>query len=84
MLRIDRKDLRAPARVLDLELTAADAAGEEFAVVKQYNTVWCLSRIDGVAQEISFWDVTSDETISIPTLREQLRRAGGERIVLKP
>ena len=84
MLRIDRKDLRAPARVLDLELTAADAAGEEFAVVKQYNTVWCLSRIDGVAQEISFWDVTGDETISIPTLRDQLRRAGGERIVLKP
>ena len=84
MLRIDRKDLRAPARVLDLELTAADAAGEEFAVVKQYNTVWCLSRIDGVAQEISFWDVTSDETISIPALRDQLRRAGGERIVLKP
>ena len=84
MLRIDRKDLRAPARVLDLELTAADAAGEEFAVVKQYNSVWCLSRIDGVAQEISFWDVTSDETISIPALRDQLRRAGGERIVLKP
>lgn len=86
MLRIDRKDLRAPARVLDLELTPADADGEEFAVVKQYNTVWCLSRIDGVPQEISFWDVTGDEAISMRTLRDQLRtRTGvGERIVLKP
>ena len=85
MLRIDRKDLRAPARVLDLELTTADA-GEEFAAVKQYNTVWCLSRIGGVAQEISFWDVTGDEAISMRTLRDQLRtrRGVGECIVLEP
>ena len=67
-------------------MTTADAAGEEFADVKQYNTVWCLSRTDGFAREISFWDVTGDETISLRTLRDRLRagRVADERIVLKP
>ena len=60
MQLINRKDLRAPARVLDVELAAADRWRESLVAVEQYNTLWCLSRIDGVPQEISFWDVTGD------------------------
>jgi len=72
MRRIDRKGLRAPARVLDLELTHVDHAGTDTLVVEQYNTIWCLSRIEGVPQEVSFWDVTEDTSISIRALRDQL------------
>ena len=72
MYRIDRKVLRAPGRVLDIELAAIGERGEEIVGVEQYNTVWCLSRIDGVPQEISFWDVSDDAIISIRTLCDQL------------
>lgn len=72
MYRIDRKDLRAPGRVLDIELATIGERGEEIVGVEQYNTVWCLSRIDGVPQEISYWDVSGDAIISIRTLCDQL------------
>jgi glycosyltransferase involved in cell wall biosynthesis len=73
MRRIDRNALQAPARVLDVELAAvADADGETIAV-EQYKAVWCLARIDGVPQEVSFWDVTDDVKISIGELRDRLR-----------
>ena len=88
MRRIDRTQLIAPARVLDLELTAADDAVDEILAVEQYNSVWCLSRIDGIPQDISFWNITDDAKISIQALRNQLRveRAMGESTVqvLKP
>jgi glycosyltransferase involved in cell wall biosynthesis len=79
MRRIDRNALQAPARVLDVELaTVADLGeetllGEETIAVEQLNGLWCLARIDGVPQEISFWDVTEDVKISIGGLRDQLR-----------
>jgi glycosyltransferase involved in cell wall biosynthesis len=73
MRRIDRKALRAPARVLDLELAPVDQVDEDTVIVEQYNTMWCLSRIDGVPQEISFWDVTEDVSVSIQGLRDHLR-----------
>jgi hypothetical protein len=72
MRRIDRKGLRAPARVLDLELASVDQVDEDAVAVEQYNTVWCLPRIDGVPQEISFWDVTEDASVSVRDLRDQL------------
>jgi hypothetical protein len=76
MRRIDRKDLRAPARVLDLEL-AVDHVDEDSLVVEQYNTMWCLSRVGGVPLGISFWDVAEDASVSIRSLRDQLRTGGG-------
>ena len=76
MHRIDRKDLRAPARVLDLELATADNGVEEIVTLDQYKTIWCLSRMDGVPQGISFWDVDCDSVISIPVLRDELRTEG--------
>jgi glycosyltransferase involved in cell wall biosynthesis len=72
MQRIDRKGLRAPARVLDLEL-APDREGDDGLAVEQYNTVWCLSRLNGVPREVSFWDVTADSCLSTRDLRYRLR-----------
>ena len=73
MRRIDRKSLRAPARVLDLELAATDRVDEDTLGVGQYSTLWCLSRMNGIPQEISFWDVADDATVSIQSLCDQLR-----------
>jgi glycosyltransferase involved in cell wall biosynthesis len=81
MRRIDRKGLRAPARVLDLELAPVDRFEEDALTVEQYHTIWCLSRMNGVPQEISFWDVTEDAKVSLQDLRGQLcaGRAGNSR-----
>lgn len=73
MRRIDRNALRAPARVLDVELAAVADLGEETIAVEQYNALWCLARIDGVPQEVSFWDVTDDVKLSMDALRDRLR-----------
>jgi glycosyltransferase involved in cell wall biosynthesis len=72
MRRIDRKGLRAPARVLDFEL-AVDHVDEDSLAVERYNTIWCLSRVGGVPLGISFWDVAEDLSVSIHSLRDQLR-----------
>jgi glycosyltransferase involved in cell wall biosynthesis len=73
MLRIDRKELKAPARVIDLDLSSADGYEEDKISVEAYRSVWCLSRVDGVPHAISFWDVTADTSVSLPDLRESLR-----------
>jgi Glycosyl transferase family 2 len=78
MRRIDRKGLRAPARVLDLELAPVVEVAKETIEVERYNTMWCLSRIDGVPQEVSVWNVAEDASVSIRDLRDQLSK---ERIV---
>jgi hypothetical protein len=70
MQRVDRKGLRAPARVLDLELASAD---EDTVAVEQYETLWCLSRLEGVPQEVSFWDVSDDTNVSLGSLRDYVR-----------
>jgi glycosyltransferase involved in cell wall biosynthesis len=72
MRRIDRKGLRAPACVLDIELTV-DRVEEDKLAVDQYQTMWCLSRAGGVPVEISFWDIAEDTSVSIWALRDQLR-----------
>ena len=69
--RIERNDLRVPACVLDLELAGGIDLDGVVDVVR-YNSVWCLSRLNGVPQEISFWDVRGDDSLSIQTLRDQL------------
>ena len=73
MRRIDRKGLRAPARVLDLELLPVSKFGQDALAVEQYDTIWCLSRMRGIPQEISFWDVTDDTDVSLRDLRDTLR-----------
>lgn len=73
MRRIDRKGLRAPACVLDLDLTPTGHTGDDTIAVGQYSTMWCLSRMDGLPQEISFWDIAEDTTVSLRILRDHLR-----------
>ncbi len=72
MRRIGRKDLRAPAWVLDLELTPGDQAQDDALAVGRYEAIWCISRIGGIPQDISFWDVAGDERVSVQDLRDQL------------
>ena len=72
MRRIDRKGLRAPARVLDLELVPVSKIGQDILAVEKYDTIWCLSRIRGIPQEISFWDITDDAEVSLRDLRDIL------------
>jgi glycosyltransferase involved in cell wall biosynthesis len=80
MKRIDRKGLKAPARVLDLELAPGGPLEDNTLAVEEYGTLWCLSRIDGVPEQISFWDVTADAKVSLGHLRGQLRTgAAGDR-----
>jgi hypothetical protein len=70
--RIDRKGRRAPARVLDLELAPAGEPDDDVLPVERYSTLWCLSRVNGLPQEISFWDVTKDTDVRVQDLRDQL------------
>jgi GT2 family glycosyltransferase len=59
--------------VLDLELAADNSGLGDVVDVGRYSSVWCLSRIAGVPHEVSFWDVSGDDTLSIQALRDQLR-----------
>src|ERR1044071_5658254 len=72
MRRIDRKGLRAPALVLDLELTPDGQPGDDRIAVGGYETLWCLSRVQGVPREGSFWDVTGDTAVAVRGLRDRL------------
>jgi glycosyltransferase involved in cell wall biosynthesis len=58
--------------VLDIELASVGQVDADELAVEEYDTVWCLSRINGVPQEISFWDVTGDQSVSIRSLCDQL------------
>ena len=44
--------------------------------------MWCLSRIDGVPQEISFWDVTEDAKVALqgPARSVAHQRAGAQHV----
>lgn len=75
MRLIDRKNLRAPARVIDVELAQTRPGDESAISVEHYRTVWCLSRFDGIPREISCWDVTGDRSVSTGELRGRLGAA---------
>jgi glycosyltransferase involved in cell wall biosynthesis len=82
MRRIDLSCLRAPARVLDVELTQVDGADGPAIAVEHYKTIWCLSRVDGVPREISYWDVADEASVPLRDLLERLRTDHG--VVLGP
>ena len=86
MRRIDQKGLCAPARVLDLDLATVDQAGEDALPVGRYRSLWCLSRAKGVPQQITFWDVSEDASVSVQSLRDHLCTGGGnpEQIIVEP
>lgn len=57
----------------DLELIPVNKIGPDILAVEQYETIWCLSRIRGLPQAISFGEVTDDAEMSLRDLRDTLR-----------
>ncbi len=63
----DRGGLRAPARVVDLDLDQTDDA--ELAVTG-FESIWCLARRQGVPVDISFWTLSREAKVSLRELAE--------------
>lgn len=74
MRTIGREQLRAPARVVSIELSSLPTATD--VDVEGYETLWCLTRDHGVPRSISFWDVSDDQSVQPGVMVEHLRAAG--------
>ena len=68
---IRREELRAPARVIDIELGEEHESGG--IDVDGYENVWCLSRRNGVPDRITFWDVADELHIASGAIADLLR-----------
>jgi glycosyltransferase involved in cell wall biosynthesis len=68
--KISREQIKAPARIVDIELTSLGAPRTFDIAVTEYRTVWCLARVNGVPVEISFWDVEKDSTVRLDELHD--------------
>jgi len=73
---IRREELRAPARVVDIELSPASPPAATSLDVERYETLWCLARDHGLPRNISFWDVRDDRSIEPESIAELMRTAG--------
>lgn len=71
MRTIERGELRAPARVIDIDI-AANYSDHDVIDVGHFNTAWCLVRSAGVAHAARFLDVGSEITIGLAELRDFL------------
>jgi GT2 family glycosyltransferase len=69
MREIELTEMRAPARVLELEVTQHEP--DEEVDVERYASLWCLVRCEGIPQRISMWDVQSESSIHIDKLRNE-------------
>ena len=69
MRRISIGDLRAPAKVIDLDSMSLQASSGTEISVKEFRTIWCLHRLHGVPTSISFWDVDNDATVILKDLQ---------------
>lgn len=70
MHEIGRGELRAPARVLDIDI--AVCGGDDVVDVERFATAFCLVRRNGVATAIRFFDVRGDSSIAVTTLRDRV------------
>jgi glycosyltransferase involved in cell wall biosynthesis len=71
---IERGQLRAPARVLDIDV--ASSYGDKTIDVEGYVTAFCLVRQDGVVVDGRWLDIGSESSIALATLRDYLVRLG--------
>ena len=62
MNRIRRDQLQAPVKVIEIDVREQDASSEIFEVAG-YRSLWCIARVGGVPNNISFWDVGEDEVV---------------------
>jgi glycosyltransferase involved in cell wall biosynthesis len=67
---IDRKDLRSPSTVIDVDL-ASDSADEKLDLT-DVSTAWCLVRRSGTAVAARFLDVRDEGQITSSALRDWL------------
>jgi glycosyltransferase involved in cell wall biosynthesis len=74
MQTIRREQLRAPARVVDIELSSLPTAID--LDVEGYETLWCLTRYHGLPRSISFWDVWDDRSVPPSAIVDHLRASG--------
>ena len=73
MRTIGREKLRAPAKVVDIEISSLESAAD--IDVQGYKSLWCLVRRDGLPQSVSFWDVTDDSPVAPADIVNHLREA---------
>lgn len=84
--QIERSELRVPALVVDLDLADPARSESDKIFVDNYRSLWCLSRVDEIPINVSFWDVSDDSAISAMELTEQLLRlvAAGPAELARP
>ena len=70
MQLIDRKDLRSPSKVIDVDLVS-DSADEKLDL-SDFATAWCLVRRSGTAVAARFLDVRDEGQITVSALRDWL------------
>jgi glycosyltransferase involved in cell wall biosynthesis len=73
--QVDRDKLRAPALIVDVELTGVDP--DKKLSSGRYNSIWCLARRGGVPESITFWDVAGEGDA---TLEEMISAMGSARL----
>ena len=69
MRDIERGELRAPARVINIDL--ARAYGDEAIDVARFATAWCLVRDNGFPVAMRFLDIEADSSIALAALRDR-------------
>jgi glycosyltransferase involved in cell wall biosynthesis len=71
---IERGELRAPARVIDIDLS--HAYGDEVIEVSRFATAWCLVRDNGFPVAMRFLDIDADSSIARAQLRDRFAVPG--------
>lgn len=71
---IERGELRAPARVIDVDV--AHAYGDEVIDVARFATAWCLVRDNGFPVAMRFLDIDTDSSIALADLRDRFAALG--------
>lgn len=72
MRQIDSQKLRAPAKVIDVEIQETERNRWPTIDVSAYQSVWCLSRRRGIPEAKSFWDVEGDDSIVVADVLREL------------
>lgn len=73
MREIEIGELRAPARVLDIDVEKD--FGNDVVDVAEFETVWCLVRRHGVVVSKRYFDVRTEKIIAVSDLRALLSRS---------
>ncbi|AGB26658.1 putative glycosyltransferase (plasmid) [Mycobacterium sp. JS623] len=74
MHEITRAELRAPARVIDLDI--AQSPGDDVLDVDRYSTAWCLIRDRGVVVAAKFFDIETESRLPMAALRDYVVDVG--------